>query len=115
MKTIMNMLETFFSEDIILDEEAFDQAIKDFAELGEQLQQLRVDIESMLATLKAGFETPAGRKFISSCEKNLFEPLDAQKLVLDHISETLSESRQAYESVFREYESLQAEINKVRN
>lgn len=106
-------MDTVFSEDLILDEAAFDQAVADFAELGVQLSKLRQEIESMLTTLKVGFDTPAGRKFISSCEKNLFAPLDAQKLVLDHISETLSESRQAYESVFREYEALQAEIEKA--
>jgi len=107
----MGSLETVLSGDIVLDEAAFDQAIRDFSELAGQLNDLRSDIEQMLTTLKAGFDTPAGRKFLSSCEKNLFEPLDAQKLVLDHISETLTASRQAYESVFREYESLQAEIN----
>ena len=109
----MSVLDTVFSEDIVLDEAAFEQAVKEFAELGGQLKQLRSDIENMLTELKAGFDTPAGRKFISSCEKNLFEPLDAQKLVLDHISDSLSQSKQAYESVFREYEALQAEINKA--
>lgn len=108
----MSALGPSISGDIVLDEEAFSQAIKDFSELSNQLDDLRSDLENMITTLKEGFDTPAGRKFISSCEKNLFEPLSEQKLVLDHISETLSESRQAYESVFREYEALQAEINK---
>lgn len=104
-----------FREDIILDEEAFDVAISDFAALGTQLQQLRSDIEDMLNILKAGFNTPAGVKFINSCENNLFKPLDAQKLVIEHIANSLSESKQAYESVFREYESLQNAINQVKN
>lgn len=104
-----------FGEDIILDEEAFDTAISDFAALGVQLQQLRSDIEDMLRVLKAGFDTPAGVKFINSCENNLFKPLDAQKLVIDHIANSLAESKQAYESVFREYESLQTAINQVKN
>lgn len=104
-----------FGEDIILDEEAFDTAIKDFAALGTQLQRLRIDIEEMLSVLKSGFNTPAGVKFINSCENNLFKPLDAQKLVIDHISKSLSESKQTYESIFREYESLQTAINQVDN
>lgn len=104
-----------FEEDIILDEEAFDTAISDFVALGVQLQQLRSDIEDMLSVLKAGFDTPAGVKFINSCENNLFKPLDAQKLVIDHIASSLAESKQAYESVFREYESLQTAINQVKN
>lgn len=104
-----------FEEDIVLDEEAFDAAIRDFASLGTQLQRLRSDIEDMLNVLKAGFNTPAGVKFINSCETNLFKPLDAQKLVIDHISSSLEESKTAYESVFREYESLQTAINQVKN
>ena len=111
----MSIADVVFGEDIVLDEAAFNTAISDFAALGEQLQQLRIDIEDMQNILKAGFDTPAGAKFISSCEKNLFQPLDAQKLVLDHISKSLLESKQAYESVFREYEALQAAINQVNS
>ena len=111
----MSIADVVFGEDIVLDEAAFNTAISDFAALGEQLQQLRTDIEEMLNILKTGFDTPAGAKFISSCEKNLFQPLDAQKIVLDHISKSLSESKRAYESVFREYEALQATINQFNS
>lgn len=111
----MNVVDTVFSDDIVLDEAAFNTAISDFSELSVKLQNLRTEIEEMLNTLKAGFNTPAGAKFLSSCEANLFKPLDAQKLVLEHISTTLLESKQAYESVFREYESLQAAINQINN
>ncbi len=104
-----------FNENIVLDEEAFETAKTDFEALGGQLQNLRNDIEAMLNTLKAGFDTPAGVKFINSCESNLFAPLDAQKLVIDHISGSLADSKNAYESVFREYESLQSAINQVKN
>ena len=104
-----------FGEDIVLDEEAFDTAIADFSTLSGKLQNLRTEIEEMISTLRVGFDTPAGAKFINSCEKNLFQPLDAQKVVLEHISSTLRESKQAYESVFREYEELQATINKANN
>ena len=111
----MNVVDTLFNDDIVLDEEAFTKAVTDFSALSKQLQNLRNDIEEMLNILKAGFDTPAGRKFLNACEVNLFAPLDAQKLVLDHISSTLQESKQAYESVFREYEALQAAINQVKN
>lgn len=104
-----------FDKDIVLDEAAFDTAIADFAALGDQLQQLRNDIEEMLQILKSGFDTPAGVKFMNSCEKSLFKPLDDQKLVIDHISKTLSESKQSYETVFREYEELQSVINRANN
>lgn len=111
----MGIADAALGEDIVLDDEAFKSAISDFAALGEQLQKLRTDIEDMVNILKAGFNTPAGAKLIGSCEKNLFQPLDAQKLVLKHISESLSESNQAYASVFQEYEALQATIKQVNS
>lgn len=111
----MGIMDVVFGEDIVLDEAAFTTAIADFAALSDQLEKLRTDIEDMLNILKAGFDTPAGVKFINSCEKNLFAPLDAQKLVLEHISTTLAESKQAYDSVFREYEALQSAINQANN
>lgn len=111
----MNVIDVVFSEDIVLDEEAFDKAIEDFSALSDKLQRLRFEVEDMISTLRTGFDTPAGEKFIKSCEKNLFQPLDAQKVVLEHISSTLRESKQAYETVFREYEELQSTINKANN
>lgn len=111
----MNAADVVFGKDIVLDEAAFQTAISEFAGLSDQLQQLRNDVEDMLNSLKAGFDTPAGRKFISSCEQHLYKPLDDQKLVLDHISETLLESKQAYDSVFREFEELQSVINQVNS
>ncbi len=102
-----------FNQDIVLDDQAFATAAADFEALSGRLEQLRRDVEEMINTLKTGYDTPAGRKFIASCERNLFAPLDDQKLVLDHISATLRDSRQAYDSVFREYNSLQSHIQSI--
>ncbi len=110
----INSIDVLFGQDMILDEEAFEKAANDFESLSEQLNSLRRDIEEMINELKAGFDTPAGVKFINSCEKNLFKPLDDQKLVIDHIKETLKTSRQQYQSVFDEYESLRETINNVK-
>ena len=110
------MIDLFpFREDIVLDEEAFDRAVGEFADLSTRLQNLRNDMEQMLNDLKAGFDTPAGTKFINACKTTLFSPMDDQKLVLDHISSTLQESREAYRSVFDSYESLQSTINQAAN
>ena len=109
----MNVFDVVFSEDIVLDEEAFNTAIRGFEELGQMLQKLREDVEEMVSTLKKGFDTPAGRKFVQACEANLYKPLDDQKLVLDHISETLEQSREKYQSVFDAYDELQRAINSV--
>lgn len=84
------------SKDIVLDEAAFDKAINDFTDLAEELKGLRTDIEELLGVLKEGFDTPAGRKFINSCEKNLLEPLERQKLVIEHISSTLTDVKGSY-------------------
>ena len=111
---IRNIVETVFDKDIVLDEAAFERAVEDFASLSVQLQNLRSKVEEMLNILREGFDTPAGRQFIASCERNLFEPLDDQKLVIEHISQTLQQSKQTYASVFEEYESLQNVINSQR-
>ena len=109
----MSFASVVFGQDIVLDEEAFQQAIQDFNGLNKQLQQLRNDIEEMLDDLKTGFDTPAGRQFIASCRDNLLKPLDDQKLVLDHISETLEQSERAYRPVFDEYEALNNAIKGI--
>ena len=109
----MNVFDVVFSEDIVLDEEAFNAAIRGFEELGQMLQKLREDVEDMVNALKTGFDTPAGRKFVQACEDNLYKPLDDQKLVLDHISETLNQSKDKYQSVFNAYDDLQKAINSV--
>ncbi|MBE6717551.1 MAG: hypothetical protein E7573_11610 [Ruminococcaceae bacterium] len=107
----MNIIDVVFGKDIILDEEAFDKAVSDFDGLSQKLQNLRNEIEEMMAGLKEGFDTPAGRKFIKACETNLYKPMDDQKLVLDHIASSLKQSKQKYESVFDSYEKLTNTIN----
>lgn len=103
-----------FTEDIILDEEAFNKASNDFDALAGKLEKLRTDIQDMLTELHKGFDTPAGTKLINSCEKHLFKPLDDQKIVLEHISSTLLESKRQYDSVFQKYEELQTAINQAK-
>lgn len=109
----MNFVEAVFSQDMILDQDAFDAAATDFENLGIRLENLRGEIDEMLRTLKDGFNTPAGNKFISSCEKSLLKPLEDQKLVLEHISQTLSESKNAYSTVFQAYDALQTTIRQA--
>ena len=94
------------SKDIILDDAAFEKASKDLSELSVELDDLRKSIEDKLGVLKTGFDTPAGRKFIQSCEENLLTPIDQQKLALEHISSNLSQAKDKYAAVFSEYETL---------
>ena len=96
--------------DIVLDEEAFNKAVSDFSDLAGRLQKLRESVEEMLNIVKTGFDTPAGAKFINSCEGNLLRPLDDQKLVIEHISETLQTAKSKYASVFDAYRDLNTAI-----
>ena len=102
-----------FNEDIVLDEAAFARAVERFTALSERLKTLQSDIQEMLDILERGFDTPAGRKLIKTCKANLFDPLKDQERVLKHISESLQESKQAYESVFQAYEELQTTIKQI--
>lgn len=104
-----------FEKEIILDQEAFSTAAKEFEELSVKLKDLRGEVMEMMTLLEKGFDTPAGRQFIQSCKKNLYDPLNDQKLVLAHISDTLTDVRKKYDPVFTEYEALVSEINKVQN
>lgn len=95
---------------VVLDDEAFNTASTAFNELAASLQSLRNDVEEMLEALRTGFDTPAGRKFMSSCESNLIEPLEQQKLVIEHISSTLTMAKDKYSPIFDEYGQLNAQI-----
>jgi len=106
----LSLISALFSDDIILDEEAFKKASDDFSALSIRLQKLDEEIEDMLLDLQKGFDTPAGRKFVNACRNNLRQPMNDQKVVLEHISQTLLEVREMYAKVFSEYESLNAAI-----
>jgi uncharacterized protein YukE len=99
------------TKSIVLDEEAFTKASNDFDDLSQKINSLRKDIESMLDDLQRGFDSPAGRKFMDSCRNNLIKPMEEQKIVVDHISETLRKCTDAYRSVFDEYREVVSFIN----
>lgn len=103
-----------FNMDIVIDEEAFSTAASDLDQLSTRLQKLREDTMNMIDDLKTGWNTPAGRKFIQACELYLYQPLYDQKIVLDHISQTLADARTEYSSVFEEYEELQKALGKTQ-
>jgi uncharacterized protein YukE len=99
------------TKSIVLDEEAFAKAASDFDDLSQKINSLRKDIESMLDDLQRGFDSPAGHKFMDSCRNNLIKPMEEQKIVVDHISETLRKCTDAYRSVFDEYREVVSFIN----
>ncbi len=110
-----NLFDGRNSADVVIDDGAIVKAASDLDGLSQRLQTLRNDIEGMLNDLKAGFDTPAGRKFINSCENNLLTPLDQQKLVIDHISQNLQSVKTCYSSVFSEYQQLTSTISSYQS
>lgn len=102
-----------FASDIVIDDEAFRTAVSDFEELIQKIDLLKDQITDMLNTLHTGMDTPAGRKFMSSCEGCLLTPIEQQKIVISHIAEALSISVEKYSDVFEGYERLQTTLNKI--
>ena len=97
--------------DILLDEEAFTTAASEFEQLAGKIESLRREIEEMLNGLKTGFDTPAGRKFVQSCESTLLDPLEKQRIVVEHISQNLGTAKSMYQSVFDEYREVAQLMN----
>ena len=100
-----------FNTNIVIEEEAFTTAANEFDELSGKIDSLMKDINEMLNDLKTGFDTPAGHKFVKSCESTLLEPLKQQRIVVTHISENLKTAKTMYESVFNEYREVVNAMN----
>lgn len=111
MAVIDTLAQLVFKDTIVLDDEAFQKASQDFADLADKLDHLYKDVDEMLAELQKGFDTPAGHKFVSACNKTLLENLDKQKAVISHVSENLNMAKNTYQSVFTEYQELVNLIN----
>lgn len=102
-----------FNQDIIIDQEAFAKAINEFEALSARLEKLRIKIEGMMDALEKGFDTPAGRKFLSSCTEHLFQPMKDQKVVLEHLAETLRDAQNEYAAVFTKYDELNTAVKRI--
>lgn len=102
-----------FASDIVLDEEAFRTAVNDINALIQKIDALKNQINEMLAALQKGMDTPAGRKFMKSCNSCLLEPIEQQKTVISHIAEDLDMSVAMYSNLFIGYEKLQTALNQI--
>ena len=96
---------------MVIDEDDFETASKEFDELAISISELRSEILDMLEDLRTGFDTPAGRKFYRSCGAGLVLPLYQQAAVVKHISENLRQAKKMYQSVFDEYREIVKYIN----
>lgn len=102
-----------FSRDVIIDDDAFKNAVNEFSQLSGKLENLTNLINNILDELEDGFNTPAGRKFISKYKEVLLKPLKDQRLIIDHVSDNLKSAEQSYSSVFEEYKKLNQTIESV--
>ena len=98
-------------EVLLIDEEEFAIAANSLNELSQEIAALDRDIREMLDDLKAGFDTPAGRKFLQSCSDNLCTPLIQQAIVVNHLADNLMTARNIYAPVFDEYRSIVNKFN----
>ena len=104
-------MSSILQKNIIIDQEAFEIAAKDFSELAEDVEALKNKVKVMLSDLGEGFDTPAGRKFISSCQDNLLQPMIDLALIVNHVSDNLTTAKGTYASVFKAYDALNSTIN----
>lgn len=109
----MSSVDGLFTKTIVLDQDKFQKASDDFAELSRQMEQLQQDISSLLTELNRGFDTPAGRRFMDSCQKNLLDQLKDQADAIKHVSDNLKTARSEYESVFTEFGALNRTISSI--
>lgn len=102
----MSWLDSLVTYDILLNDAAFDTASTQLDELAVKMNTLRTDIENALNDLKSGFDTAAGAQFFKACGNKLLKPMEAQALVIEHVSNNLKTAKTSYASVFSEYEEL---------
>ena len=110
----MSRVNDMFTGNIVLDQEAFQNAASRLNTLAEDMNSLQSQIQSLLDGLRTGFATPAGEKFFQACGTTLLEPMKRQSIVIKHVSQNLQKANDAYQSVFDEYKSLNNSINNAR-
>ena len=108
----MPILNTIFTKDMVLDQEAFNQAVQRFNELSERMTTLQTKISDDLNNLRTGFDTPAGKKFFDVCGTKLLDPMRDQALIIQHVAENLKMAKTSYDSVFQEFSEVN---NSIRN
>lgn len=96
------------SQDIILDEDAFNTASADMEALKIRTENLQTKLEGMYESLKTALVTPAGEAVDLAAKKVLIQPIKDLSAVIKHVSETLNEiiGSGYYKDVFIEFEEL---------
>lgn len=99
-----------FTKNILLDQDAFQTASAKLDQLVADIKSLRSDIEDMLDDLQTGFDSDAGRKFVSAVEGHLLTPLEQQQLTIEFTAGVLKQVIGTYEPSFTQFKVLNDSI-----
>ena len=98
--------------DIVLDDVAFATASADMQALKARTETLKTTLTQMYKDLTTAMDTPAGKAVEFTSNKVLIKPIEDMLLVIQHISDTLTEiiGTGYYKDVFLKFEELNASI-----
>lgn len=99
--------------DIVLDDNAFNNASREMAILKTRAEALKEKLEKMYQDLSTALDTPCGKEVELTAEKVLIAPINSLLAVIDHISDTLTEiiGTGYYKDVFVKFEQLNQNIS----
>lgn len=99
--------------DILLDDTAFNTASSEMIALKTRTGELKTKLEQMYKELTTALDTPAGKQIEVTAGKVLIEPIDNLLIVIQHISEVLTEviGTGHYKDVFIKFEQLNQSVN----
>ncbi|MDR2492227.1 MAG: hypothetical protein LBD25_02020 [Coriobacteriales bacterium] len=96
------------SHDICLDDAAFKTASSDMSALKTRAETLKTKLETMYKELATALDTPAGKQLELTAGDVLVKPIEDLSLVIQHISDTLTEINKTgrYKDIFIEFETV---------
>lgn len=98
----------FLHDDLVVDEEKFNQAARDMEALKKRTNDLKIRLEGMYDSLAKAMDTPAGKEIKLEAKNVLLKPVENMSLVVNHISSTLDMIIGVgfYKDVFTGFEEL---------
>lgn len=98
--------------DIVLDDDVFNDASEAMASLKKRTEALKEKLERMYQDLTTALDTPTGKQIEFTAGEVLIEPINKLLLVIEHISDTLTEiiGTGYYKDVFIKFDELNQSI-----
>ena len=99
--------------DILLDDAAFNAASAEMATLRARAEAQKTKLEEMYTELTTALDTPAGKQIETTAGEVLIKPIDDLLLIIEHISDTLTEiiGTGHYKGVFIKFEQINQNIS----